>query len=121
MNVGVFVGALGGASVEFSRQPQSPTRLHVRAISGRRIGNHCGFGNRGVATAFLGTGLQLIPLRILQVVIGLVLLWFGWGWVKVSPTTSLWERAGWVSDPPRLKGFRLSPAQGDLAGSTSYS
>jgi len=109
MNVGVFVGALGGASVEFF---ETAAIAYAIARSGYKReaywGTIAGLVIVGVATAFLGTGLQLIPLRILQVVIGLVLLWFGWGWVKKSVLRqALGKRAGWVSDPLTSEGISL--------------
>ncbi len=109
MNVGVFVGALGGASVEFF---ETAAIAYAIARSGYQReaywGTITGLVLVGVATAVLGTGLQLIPLHILQVVIGLVLLWFGWGWVKKSVLRlALGKRAGWVSDPLTSEGIEL--------------
>ncbi len=109
MNVGVFVGALGGASVEFF---ETAAIAYAIARSGYQReaywGTITGLVLVGVATAVLGTGLQLIPLHILQVVIGLVLLWFGWGWVKKSVLRlAAGKRAGWVSDPLTSEGIEL--------------
>jgi len=109
MNVGVFVAALGGASVEFF---ETAAIAYAIARSGYQReaywGTIAGLVLVGVASAVLGTGLQLIPLRILQVVIGLVLLWFGWGWVKKSVLRlALGKRAGWVSDPLTSEGIEL--------------
>ena len=113
MNIGVFVGALGGASVEFF---ETAAIAYAIARSGYRreaaLGTITGLAIVGVAAATLGTGLQLIPLRLLQVVIGLVLLWFGWGWVKKSVLRlALHKRAGWVTDPLGSEGIVLESSQ----------
>jgi len=109
MNVGVFVGVLGGASVEFF---ETAAIAYAIARSGYQReafwGTVTGLALVGLATAVLGTGLQFIPLRWLQVVIGVVLLWFGWGWVKKSVLRQAkGQRAGWVSDPLTSEGIAL--------------
>ena len=109
MNVGVFVGALGGASVEFF---ETAAIAYAIARSGYRReaiwGTVTGLVIVGLATALLGKGLQRIPLHFLQSVIGIVLLWFGWGWVKKSVMRlALGKRAGWVSDLLGSEGIVL--------------
>lgn len=109
MNVGVFVGALSSASVEFF---ETAAIAYAIARSGYKQeaywGTLAGLVIVGVATAILGTGLHFIPLRLLQVVIGFVLLWFGWGWVKKSVLRqATMKRAGWVSDPLTSEGISL--------------
>jgi uncharacterized membrane protein len=109
MNVGVFVGALSSASVEFF---ETAAIAYAIARSGYKKeaywGTLAGLAIVGVATAILGTGLQFIPLRLLQVVIGVVLLWFGWGWVKKSVLRQATrKRAGWISDPLTSEGISL--------------
>lgn len=111
MNVGVFVSSLGGASVEFF---ETAAIAYAIARSGYKReaywGTITGLVIVGLATAVLGTGLRLIPLRWLQVVIGLVLLWFGWGWVKKSVLRLVkGKRAGWISDPLESEGIVLEP------------
>ncbi len=115
MNVGVFVGVLGSASVEFF---ETAAIAYAIARSGYHReafwGTIAGLGLVGLATALLGTGLQFIPLYLLQIAIGLVLLWFGWGWVKKSVLRQVKQRrAGWISDPLKAEGIELeSSARG---------
>jgi len=109
MNVGVFVGALGGASVEFF---ETAAIAYAIARSGYQreaaLGTITGLAIVGLAAATVGTELQLIPLRLLQIAIGLVLLWFGWGWIKKSVLRQAsGKRAGWVSDPLGSEGIVL--------------
>ncbi|HEY9635078.1 MAG TPA: hypothetical protein V6D14_16870 [Coleofasciculaceae cyanobacterium] len=123
MNAGVFVGALSSASVEFF---ETAAIAYAIARSGYKQeaywGTLAGLVIVGVATAILGTGLQLIPLRLLQVVIGAVLLWFGWGWVKKSVYDRLGVNAlDGSATPSRLKAFRWNPVQQDSVASTSSS
>ncbi|MBV8883601.1 MAG: hypothetical protein JO235_06315, partial [Chroococcidiopsidaceae cyanobacterium CP_BM_RX_35] len=109
MNVGIFVSALGGASVEFF---ETAAIAYAIGRSGYRreatLGTVTGLALVGIAAAVLGTELQLIPLRFLQIWIGLVLLWFGWGWVKKSVLRQAkGKRAGWITDPLGSEGITL--------------
>ena len=109
MNLGIFVSALGGASVEFF---ETAAIAYAIARSGYRreatLGTITGLALVGIAAAILGTELQLIPLQFLQIGIGLVLLWFGWGWVKKSVLRQAkGKRALWVTDPLGSEGITL--------------
>lgn len=113
MNVGVFVGALSGASVEFF---ETAAIAYAIARSGYQreatLGTIAGLALVALAAATLGTQLQLIPLHFLQIVIGLVLLWFGWGWVKKSVLRlASHKRAGWITDPLSSEGIVLEAQQ----------
>ena len=101
MNVGVLVGVSSAAVVEFLE-----TAAIAYAIA--RAGYHreaywgtiSGLAIVGLGSALFGKGLQLVPLQLLQIVIGLSLLWFGWGWVKKSTLRQIQhKRAGWIIDP----------------------
>lgn len=109
MNVGVFVSALGGASVEFFETAAIAYAIARSGYQREAIwGTLTGLVIVGLATAILGKGLQVIPLHFLQVVIGVVLLWFGWGWVKKSVLRQAkGKRAGWISDPLLSEGIVL--------------
>jgi uncharacterized membrane protein len=101
MNVGVFLSALSGAGVEFF---ETAAIAYAIARSGYRReavwGTISGLIAVGVAAAIVGTGLQVVPIRLLQVVIGVLLLWFGWGWTKKSVLRQArGKRAGWVINP----------------------
>jgi len=115
MNIGVFVGAFGGASVEFF---ETAAIAYATARSGYQreaaLGTITGLAIVGLAAGILGTELRLIPLQFLQIGIGLVLLWFGWGWVKKSVLRQAkGKRAGWVTDPLGSEGIVLeTPRQG---------
>ncbi len=102
MNVGIFIAALSGSGVEFF---ETAAIAYAIARSGYRReaiwGTVVGLISVGLISAFFGTGLQFIPLRLLQVAIGILLLWFGWGWVKKSILRQVkGERAAWVDDDP---------------------
>jgi len=109
MNVGIFIAALGGASVEFF---ETAAIAYAIARSGYRreaiSGTIAGIIVVGLASAIFGTGLQYIPIRPLQIAIGLVLLWFGWGWYKKSILRQAkGKRAGWINDPLESEGITL--------------
>lgn len=83
MNVGIFVASLGSASVEFFETAAIAYAIFRSGYPREAIwGTITGLMGVGIVSALMGTGLQYIPIRILQVAIGLVLLWFGWGWYK---------------------------------------
>nr|WP_026735690.1 hypothetical protein [Fischerella sp. PCC 9605] len=110
MNIGIFIGALSSASVEFL---ETAAIAYAIARSGypreAGLGTIAGLSVVGIAAAILGTGLQAIPLEFLQVVVGFVLLWFGWGWVKKSVLRQAeGKRAGWVTDPLTSEGIVLA-------------
>ncbi|MFN6570074.1 hypothetical protein [Dendronalium sp. ChiSLP03b] len=109
MNIGVFVSALSSASVEFI---ETAAIAYAIASSGypreASLGVIAGLSAVSVAAILLGTQLQAIPLELLQIVIGLLLLWFGFGWVKKSVWRQVeGKRAGWVSDPLTSEGIVL--------------
>lgn len=109
MNLGVFIGALGSASVEFF---ETAAIAYAITRSGYRReavwGTIAGLAIIGVTAFTVGTGLRLIPLHWLQIAIGLLLLWFGWGWVKKSVLRQAkGKRAGWVVDPLQGEGISL--------------
>lgn len=115
MNTGVFISALGAASVELL---ETAAIAYAIASSGYKQevywGTFVGLSLVGIVTALLGTSLQLIPLYLLQIIIGLTLLWFGWGWVKKSVLRQVkGKRAGWIEDPLVSEGITLeSKAEG---------
>ncbi|MDZ8237670.1 hypothetical protein [Nostoc sp. ChiQUE01b] len=109
MNIGVFVSALGSASVEFI---ETAAIAYAIARSGypreASLGVIVGLSVVSLAAIILGTQLQAIPLELLQIFIGLLLLWFGFGWVKKSVWRQVeGKRAGWVSDPLTSEGIFL--------------
>jgi len=109
VNIGVFVSVASAASVEFF---ETAAIAYAIASSGYKQeaywGTLSGLFLVGVATAILRTGLQIIPLYLLQIIIGLSLLWFGWGWVKKSVLRQVkGKRAGWIADPLTSEGISL--------------
>jgi Ca2+/H+ antiporter, TMEM165/GDT1 family len=102
MNWSVFLAAGGSASIEFL---ETAAIAYAIARSGylreALWGSLAGLtAVAGIAGVF-GTGLQAIPLHWLQIGIGTVLLWFGWGWVKKSVLRQVQgKRAGWIADDP---------------------
>lgn len=75
MNIGVFVNALGSASVEFI---ETAAIAYAIARSGyprsASLGVIVGLSVVSIAAIILGTQLQAISLNLLQIVIGLLLL-----------------------------------------------
>ena len=113
MNIGIFVAALSGASVEFFETAAVGYAIARSGYPREAIwGTITGLTLVGIASAALGTGLQLIPLHLLQVLIGLVLLWFGWGWYKKSIIRQAnHKRAGWVTNVLEAEGIHLETQQ----------
>ena len=68
MNLGVFIAAMSSASVEFF---ETAAIAYAIARSGYQqeaiSGSFTGLTVVGLISAILGTGLQLIPLHLLQV------------------------------------------------------
>ncbi|QKQ73159.1 COG4280 domain-containing protein [Nostoc sp. TCL240-02] len=109
MNVGIFVASLGSASVEFFETAAIAYAIFRSGYPREAIwGTITGLMGVGIVSALMGTGLQYIPIRILQVAIGLVLLWFGWGWYKKSILRQArHKRAGWITNPLESEGIAL--------------
>ena len=113
MNVGVFVATLGGASVEFFETGAIAYAI-ARSNYPREaiLGTLSGLALVGLASAMLETRLQFVPLRPLQVAIGLVLLWFGWGWFQKSVRRQAQrQRAGWINNPLQAEKIVLERRQ----------
>ncbi|WP_414575206.1 COG4280 domain-containing protein [Anabaena sp. CCY 9402-a] len=100
INWSIFLAALGSTSIEFLEVVAIAYAIgssgYVReAIWGSVVGLMIVLS---VAIA-LGTGLQFLPLQPLQILIGGLLLWFGWGWAKKSVRRlATGRRAGWIDD-----------------------
>lgn len=109
MNTGVFVTVLSGAGVEFFETAAIAYAVARSGYAREAIwGTVSGVGIVAVSAALVGTGLKLIPLHLLQIAIGLVLLWFGWGWYKKSILRQAsHRRAGWITDPLEAEGIHL--------------
>ena len=63
------------------------------------------------AALLLGTRITSVPLRWLQFVAGLVLLYFGWGWGWTRKSLfrrSAGKRAGWIENPLRDPELELA-------------
>ena len=111
MNVGVFTTVLGSASVEFF---ETAAIAYAIARSGypreAAWGTITGLALVAAAAAVLGVSLQAVPLRLLQILIGVLLLWFGWGWYKKSILRQAnHRRAGWITEPLEAEGIHLDP------------
>ncbi|MBD2597980.1 COG4280 domain-containing protein [Nostoc spongiaeforme FACHB-130] len=100
MNWSIFLAALGSTSVEFFEVVAIAYAIgssgYVReAVWGSIVGL---IAVLSVAIA-VGTGLQFLPLQPLQILIGGLLLWFGWGWTQKSVRRlATGRRAGWIND-----------------------
>ncbi len=109
VNSGVFLTALGCASVEFFETAAIAYAIARSGYPREAIwGTVSGLAVVGILSAILGASLQIIPLHLLQIFIGLLLLWFGWGWYKKSILRQAkHRRAGWVTDPLESEGIHL--------------
>lgn len=109
MNTGVFVTVLSGASVEFFETAAIAYAVARSGYPREAIwGTISGVAIVAVTAVLLGTSLQLIPLHLLQILLALVLLWFGWGWYKKSILRQAkHRRAGWITDPLEAEGIHL--------------
>lgn len=114
-NLGVLLATLGTATVEFF---EAGAIAYAIARSGYLFealwGVATGLVGVGLLSAAFSSSLQAIPLHWLQIAIGLVLVWFGWGWTKKSVLRQAQgKRAGWVADDPlAAEGIALEPARG---------
>ncbi|MEL7039348.1 MAG: COG4280 domain-containing protein [Cyanobacteria bacterium J06592_8] len=102
MNWSIFFAAVGSASVEFLETAAIAYAIARSGYTREAVwGTVAGLSAVAVAAIALGSSLQLIPLYLLQIVIGSLLIWFGWGWVKKSVLRQAkGKRAGWMSDDP---------------------
>jgi Ca2+/H+ antiporter, TMEM165/GDT1 family len=81
------------------------------------LGTAIGFAIVLIAAIGLGLQLNLIPIRLLRCLAGLVVLYFGFKWVyKGVKRQATGRRAGWVHDPLRGTGMEVS----DVSGRFSY-
>lgn len=113
MNSGVFIGATLSSGIEFLEivaiaYALSSTGFRREAL----LGSVAGIVGVAVAGALLGPALVLFPLRWLQVAAGVVLIYFGWKWIKKSVVRqAAGKRAGWIENPLRDKRLETSPSQ----------
>lgn len=103
-HIGILFTALGTASVEFF---EVAVIAYAISRSGYRRealwGSLTGLVGVGVLSIAFSSSLQAVPIRWLQLIIGLILLWFGWGWTKKSMLRQAQgKRAGWIGDDPLL-------------------
>ncbi len=103
-NIGVLLAALGTASVEFF---EVAVIAYAISRSGYRReavwGSLIGLVGIGVLSFLFSSSLQAVPIQWLQLTIGCILLWFGWGWTKKSVLRQVQgKHAGWVADDPLL-------------------
>ncbi|MEL6398351.1 MAG: hypothetical protein AAFO87_06730 [Cyanobacteria bacterium J06607_6] len=102
MNWNIAIATGGSASLEFL---ETAVIAYAIARSGYRreaiAGCLIGISAVALAAIALGTSIQAIPLHWLQIVTGIVLLWFGWGWAKKAvQRQASGRRAGWLDDDP---------------------
>ncbi|WP_416669237.1 COG4280 domain-containing protein [Egbenema bharatensis] len=102
INWSIGIAAGGGASLEFLETAAIAYAIARSGYVREAIwGSVAGLTSVAVVAGIFGTGLQLIPLQWLQIGIGAILLWFGWGWVKKAVVRQVeGKRAGWLGDDP---------------------
>ncbi|NJR65188.1 MAG: COG4280 domain-containing protein [Leptolyngbyaceae cyanobacterium CRU_2_3] len=114
MDWGVFTAATSGASIEFLETAAIAYAIARSGYPREAVwGSFAGIGLVTLAAITLGTSLQFIPVRGLQTIIGLVLIWFGWGWANKSlQRQATRQRAGWMADDPLVnEGISLDMQQ----------
>ena len=113
MNLGIFIATLSGASVEFFETAAIGYAIARSGYQREAVwGTIAGLVLVGSASAVLGTKLQLIPIHLLQITVGLVLLWFGWIWYKKAIIRQAsHRRAGWVTNVLEAEGIHLDREQ----------
>ena len=113
MNLGIFIATLSGASVEFLEIAAIGYAIARSGYQREAVwGTISGLTVVGGASAVLGTKLQLIPIHWLQIAVGFVLLWFGWGWYqKAIIRQADQRRAGWVTNVLEAEGIHLEVEQ----------
>ena len=101
MNIGILLAAFVGAGIEFVETAAIAYALARAGFRREAIsGTAAGLFMVAIASLLVGSSLRFIPLRPLQIAIGLLLLWFGGGWVrKAIKRQAAHQRPGWVSDP----------------------
>jgi Ca2+/H+ antiporter, TMEM165/GDT1 family len=109
MNLGVFATVFGSASVEFLETAAIAYAIARSGYPKEAIGGTiAGFTAVALTAAIVGKGLQVVPLHLLQLAIGLTLLWFGWGWyIKSIRRQASHKRAGWITEPLESEGIHL--------------
>ncbi|AFY71459.1 hypothetical protein Pse7367_3213 [Thalassoporum mexicanum PCC 7367] len=100
MNWSIFVAALSSSAIEFLEVVAIAYAIaHSGYIREAIAGSLAGLIGIGILSAISGSSLQLVPLQWLQLSIGVILVWFGFGWVKKSITRQVnQKRAGWIGD-----------------------
>jgi Ca2+/H+ antiporter, TMEM165/GDT1 family len=115
-NIGVLFAALGTASVEFFEVAVIAYAISRSGYRREAIwGSLAGLVGVGLPSLLFSSSLQSVPIHWLQLTIGMVLLWFGWGWTKKSVLRQAkGKRAAWVAEDPLLaEGIAL---QGGIQG-----
>lgn len=100
MNWSIFLAALGSTSIEFFEVVAIAYAIGSAGYVREAIwGAVCGLMVVLSVAIAIGTGLQFLPLQPLQILIGALLLWFGWGWAQKSVRRlATGRRAGWIDD-----------------------
>ncbi|AFZ56309.1 COG4280 domain-containing protein [Anabaena cylindrica FACHB-243] len=100
MNWTIFLAALGSTSIEFLEVVAIAYAIGSSGYVQEALwGSLVGLIVVLAGAITLGTGLQSLPLQPLQILIGALLLWFGWRWVQKSVRRlATGKRAGWIDD-----------------------
>jgi len=109
-NLQAFVGAALGAGVEFLEIVAIAYTLGRSGYVREAVwGTVAGLVTVSVGATLLGPAFSLIPLRPVQIFAGIILLYFGWKWVRKSVIQqATGKRADWIDDP--LDGQQLALA-----------
>ena len=120
MNVQVFVSALLGSGVEFFEIVAIAYALASAGHAREALrGTVLGLLVVTAAALALGPRLSLVPLRPLQVVSGVILLWLGAKWtLKSVRRLATGGRAGWVQTP--LRGEQAAALQATAPGDRKF-
>jgi uncharacterized membrane protein len=100
MNWSIFIASLSGVAIEFLEIVAIAYAIARSGYLREAItGSLAGLIGVGMLSAIPGRSLQLIPLQWLQLAIGAILVWLGFGWIKKSVKRQVnHQRAGWIGE-----------------------
>lgn len=114
MNWSIVLAAGGSTSLEFLETAAIAYAISRSGYQQEAIwGSIVGLTGVTLAAVAFRTSLQFVPLQALQIGIGVLLLWFGWGWTKKAVLRLVQgKRAGWIADDPlATEGIVLNAQQ----------
>ncbi|GAX38642.1 COG4280 domain-containing protein [Nodularia sp. NIES-3585] len=100
INWSIFLAALGSTGIEFLEVVAIAYAIGISGYVREALwGSFVGLIVVLSVALILGNALQFLPLQPLQILIGVLLLWCGWGWANKSVRRlATGRRAGWMDE-----------------------